>query len=262
MIPTERNQKSLHNSQKNKRLTFTQRSSRNNTMISINTETGSSERTINLNNEAVSLINQGKHENAAKILGHALTLSKQNMLGASDSVCSKAKANFSLDHCMIQSASTNKLAQHTKGGSFYIYQQAILLPQNMPADFDSSIITSIIIIFNLALAHHLVANDHAGVEKQRFLKKAAKLYELALNLHSQEKNLDSTIYIMACVNNLGLIYRELSDVSTAERCFQHLLQTLMFMVDCRRDTFDFSLLDGFFNNATRRMCKRTTAAAA
>lgn len=233
-------------------------------MISYEAKTVIPARVINLNNKAVSFIHEGNHEKAVKVLGHALTMSKQILTdtGAPGSSCSQPKPRFSLDQCMIQSPSMNAPAGHVNGNALYTYQKAILLPQDMPTDFDSSIIISIVIIFNLALSHHLTAFSRNGAEKRGCLKKAAKLYELALSLHSQEKHIESAIFIMACVNNLGSIYREFSDMSTSERCFQHLLQTLMFLVDCRQEKMDISLLDGFFKNATRQMFKRTAAAAA
>lgn len=249
-----------------------------------------------LNNTAVSLMLDGDFDKAAPLLARALAVSREAMLRApststsdEDSFCKKSASTteFSLDKCMIQSPSIDceapednimMAARHQQellqeNHPYYIYRKAILIPMEDLSsfeDFESSTLVSVAIVFNLALLHHLLAAKHHQMNHQRIcsqteqqlLTKAVKLYDLALSLHSQETNIDSPVYIMACVNNLGLIYQHLSETVRANSYFQHLLQTLMFLVDCRQQPGDVAMLAGFLRNATGQICPNTAAPAA
>jgi tetratricopeptide (TPR) repeat protein len=213
--------------------------------------------TMELNNSAVSLISVGKYEEAVATLAKALHSSKKGMADAEDDANEPLRMAC-LDQCMAHSPKINDVSDSDDSEKkVYIYRQAICIPQDTSCCYDSAVLSSVIIIFNLALAYQLAAGD--SDKPSRYLRKAAKLYELAYNLHNEE-NFESATFIMACINNLGLIHEELQDTITAQKCFQHVLSTLMFLVDCGGT--NGSQLEGFFRNTSHLICQKTTAAAA
>lgn len=89
----------------------------------------------------------------------------------------------------------------------------------------------------------------------------SKLYELALNLQCDE-NLDSILFVLACVNNLGQLHRSVGDEVTADKCFGHLLATLMLaVVNCDESERSTTCMPGFFENATEKLRSKTATAA-
>jgi tetratricopeptide (TPR) repeat protein len=212
--------------------------------------------TIELNNAAASLISAGNFDKAISALGKALHSSRQIMVDANDR---STPLDLSLDQCMAQSPiaddESNEENETMKG---FIYRRPIHMGTGIPPlCYESGVLASIIIIFNLALAYQLAAED--SNKRERYLMKAARLYELAHNFHSEE-DFESSTFVLASVNNLGLIYQEFDDKITAQTCFQHLLSTLMLIVDCGQT--DGSKLGGFFRNTSHLFCLQTTAAAA
>jgi tetratricopeptide (TPR) repeat protein len=210
--------------------------------------------TMELNNSGVSLISVGKYEEAVATLAKALNSSKK-ILADADDANEPLQMAWCLDQCMAQSPKINDVSYNDDSEKkVYIYQRAISIPLT---PCEPAVLSSVIIIFNLALAYQLAAGD--SDKRSSYLRKAAKLYELAYNLHNEE-NFESATFCMACINNLGLIYEELHDTITAQKCFQHVLSTLMFLVDCGET--NGSQLDGFFRNTSHLICQKTTAAAA
>jgi hypothetical protein len=114
---------------------------------------------------------------------------------------------------------------------------------------------SLIIILNLALAHHLYGTGSGGKPSPSLLKKALQLYELSYQLHldneqqqeqqeeeqQQEPHRCETdqdrvgllLFTMIISNNLGEIHRVVRNDRKHRLCLQHLLSTIMYMVDGR-----------------------------
>jgi hypothetical protein len=109
---------------------------------------------------------------------------------------------------------------------------------------------SLIVILNLALAHHLKGlattcddNDDDGDDEvdAALLKKALRLYELAYQLHidstsderyfhSETERIGTLVFTMIVSNNLGEIHRVARNDRKHKLCLQHLLSTIMYMV--------------------------------
>lgn len=226
--------------------------------------------TYSLNNKAVAFIADGEYEHAITTLAAALMASKQCM-AESDTSCDDGQRDdniIDLDECIAQTQLSSDDDNDDRswcdlqvGGKnkAYLYHRAIPIPSNLPTcGYEGSVLTSVIIIFNLALSYQLAAES--SKKKSRYLSKAAKLYELAHNLYDEEEY-ESVTFAMACINNMGIIYQELQNVSAAEECFQHVLSTLMFLVDCGVPEVSSSY-DGFFRNTTQLICRQSTAPAA
>lgn len=118
---------------------------------------------------------------------------------------------------------------------------------------------SLIATFNLAICHHRTAimNNMDRIS----LRKALQLYELAYAIQMQE-GIDMTLTpTMIIMSNVGHIHKILGNEDNALQCFQHLLSTLMFLVEAgERDmVWEF---DGFFDNILRTVYADSPAAAA
>jgi hypothetical protein len=74
---------------------------------------------------------------------------------------------------------------------------------------------------------------------------------------------NNVMFTMAAMNNLGVIYLQLEDRETASKCFQSLLSTVMFLVDCgaAKVCCDEDL-DGYLCNVTNLVLGWSFAAAA
>ena len=118
---------------------------------------------------------------------------------------------------------------------------------------------SLIIMFNLAICNHrnaIVKNMDRIV-----LRKALQLYELAYAIQMHE-GIDMTLTpTMIIMSNVGHIHKILGNDDNAMQCFQHLLSTLMFLVEAgERDmVWEF---DGFFGNILKTVYAHSPAAAA
>ena len=121
---------------------------------------------------------------------------------------------------------------------------------------------SCIIVFNLALAQHNFSMTTKNTENQLLaLGKACRLYELAFNLHRNElEGSNDMLFRLAIVNNLGLVHKSLDDMEAANKCFEVVLSTLLYLVDQGHvTTFP---LDNFFMNTTYLVGKQSVAPAA
>lgn len=167
----------------------------------------------------------------------------------------------------------------------YVYQQPIRVAREGHA-MGSTLF--LIIIFNLALAHHLDAIDsgHSKRERDKIIKKTLSLYQLAYNwqlkllckhntvetkkynpkTHSLCSSVTSIRFNMIIRNNLSQIHRLANDYSKYKRCLQHLLSTVMVVVEYRTRNSTSSHewnaipndprimdLDGFLQNASSVM---------
>ena len=136
---------------------------------------------------------------------------------------------------------------------------------------------SLIALFNLAIGYHQRAiagnNDENEKKQQRqteeerqfFLRKALSFYELAYSVQMQE-GIDMTLTpTMVIMSNVGHIHRSLGNIDHSIQCFQHLLSTLMFLVeageaqDLRDGLFEF---DNFFDNILKTLYTHSPAPAA
>ena len=199
-----------------------------------------SHKVIEANNLAVAMIKNRHYHKAISSLKTALKAHQQE----SNSSTNNYIDHSSIDKCVMQSS---HLAKNMLLGdnNEYMHSQGIfipfknkLLPQYIPS----------VLIFNLALAHHLSSKIKSKSHRVSDLKKAAKLYQLAYNANEEfcESNI---LFTLATVNNLGLIQKELNDKEASQQCFDHLLSVVMFLVDSKRSLdMESDHIDGFLRN--------------
>jgi tetratricopeptide (TPR) repeat protein len=203
------------------------------------------------NNEAVSLIATGHYAEAISKLFDALDSFKRLMNATLDLRECQVPITSSLDAFMKEGyhPSTDSIPQENEQN--YLYQRAIRIPEAQCGhSYRETVMASCIIVFNLALAHHLSSS----------LIEAVQLYELSFNIQLQEQLENNVLYTLAVVNNLGLVHRLLRDEEASGKCFQHVLATLMLLTDCGQASM--GQLEGFFCNVTCLISETTVASAA
>lgn len=130
---------------------------------------------------------------------------------------------------------------------------------------------SLIAMFNMAIGHHRRAvlastttdNDNSVIVELEHLHKALSLYELAYAVQMQEC-IDMTLTpTMIIMSNVGHIHKILGNLDYSQQCFQHLLSTLMFLVEAgeAHDLNEFEF-EGFFDNILKTIYAHSPAAAA
>lgn len=138
--------------------------------------------------------------------------------------------------------------KHDRGsGQNFVFRDPIEIPltalKSQPTQRFYSKLT-MVVMYNLALSFHLSALESASVSR---LLRAKKLYEFAFQMHLEETCDMTLLYSLALMNNLGLIYHILGDEDISSQCFQHMLATLMLLLDCG-EAHTIQRWDGFMSN--------------
>jgi tetratricopeptide (TPR) repeat protein len=223
-----------------------------------------------LNNHAAGLIRDGKFEIAIVILTKALRCARNIMSNCDGKVHQRIpKEETTLDSCMVRTRPETDDKSHSEmdidkqDSGYYIYRTPMQVPSTMKSSsYEEQVILSVTIMFNLALAHHLSFLDEGFEHPRSRIRKAIKLYEYAYTMQRDERLISNAFFTMATLNNVGQIYQTMKASDLAEKCFQQLLATLMFVVDCGEGRGTFSGLEGFFQNTTHLVLHLGPAAAA
>lgn len=224
-----------------------------------------------LNDQGAKLFESGNYEDAIEVLVKALKLWEQVETGQA---C-QCKA-CPLDECIRASMpATAATMQHSsllskgiidveiddyeEGDERFIFRRPIFTPNSFQMNGHSPGVTlSLIIILNLAMAHHMSAIEHDHCRKR--LQKALQLYELAHQLQLEEEVCSPRATIIIA-NNVGEIHRAVKNYNKHTMCLQHLLSTMMYMIDCRVPVSSIEL-EGFFRNTSQLILHSNCASAA
>lgn len=224
-----------------------------------------------LNNHAVVLIRGKKYNGAIKTLCKALE--KYRILISSQSLSEndESMSNISLHTCVQQSEyiqqQTHILQDEANDQSLYIHRQPLCIPKGLGKNYEEITMASALVIFNLALAHQLLAEEESmdGQSRRKLLKKAGKLFQCALNM-SIDEELDSSSFsfTLAAMNNMGIIYYQLDENEAATNCFERLMSIIVYL---HGSSFDASHYVGnacafISNNSGDKLQKNDRLAAA
>ena len=181
--------------------------------------------------------------------------------------CSSSQSyDYYNDYDMDYSNSGGASASSSADGG-YVYRQPIRVsPQTMEEGHCMGVVLPLILTFNLALAHHLDAIESSVNEEvdRSKLQRVLRLYELAYRWQVEEQDIqsDSLRFTMVIANNLGEIHRIVANHEKHQKCLEHLLSTLMFLVDCRDVDGNFMDMDGFLRNTAELILHDRCAGAA
>jgi tetratricopeptide (TPR) repeat protein len=228
------------------------------------------------NNEGVSLIESGRFDEAIIEFSKGLTLVKQILALQGDDQADEA-ASDSMDTSAEPSSHSPSYHFHKMqepkaitecegqeevvGNAPFIFRAPICI-QSHPFDhmsFKYYVESSFMLLYNLALTHHLSALS--GNNSQKRLRKALSLYELAYTIQMTEDIQLTVLQTMAIINNLGQIHTALGDEEKSRQCFQHLLSSIMFLNDCG-DRDSVEQMDGFIASVMPLILMGSSAPAA
>ena len=231
---------------------------------------------IQWNNIAVNDLEKSQLEDALTNFRRALVLSKQSLaesrLHYQQAQDDWKKRSGSIDDLVISSVSLpddgNVTGSTTNAASSYIHRQAISVPmpeENVGPDHHSCLILSTVILFNIALTNHLLAEEEeeeaammTTVRKQQqgafgshyhdqhhhlqqlqqihderracFLSRSIQLYEMVNRVLSDRKNqLNSPLLMLVTINNIGVACQSLGDKNRANQAFEYLLSTMFLL---------------------------------
>jgi tetratricopeptide (TPR) repeat protein len=229
--------------------------------------------TQQLNNHGARYIQVRKYEQAIATLTKALNLWEQV---AVDDTC--ACGRCSLDECILHTTRQDSPFP-TDGASFksfndatqfcedmvdsedrFIYRRPIYASQKfMQQGHSPGVSLSLIIVLNLAMAHHLSAMQNQNCRRR--LQKALQLYERVYHLKMEAENICSPHATLIITNNVGEIHRALENQSKHAMCLQHLLSTMMYMIDCKIPVSTMRL-EGFVRNTSQLILNDNCTGAA
>jgi tetratricopeptide (TPR) repeat protein len=196
------------------------------------------------NNEGASLIESGNYNEASQMLCKALRLIRHDGKSSSSSI---EKSETSLKECQIQ----DKFRDPDEP---FVYSNPVFLQKKST---DSAGI-SMTILFNLAIANHLRAMKDENNSNAR-LQRALKLYELVYAIQNTNTRGLPLTQCLGLVNNCGHIHKQLNREAKANRLFQHLLTTLMLMVQQGEEIPE---AEGFFSTTSHLILQGPAAARA
>lgn len=212
---------------------------------------------VALNNQGALAINMGNSRLANQVFIQAFKACKKHIFASqfAGTVQETGRPKYSINQFMSwetgnllsegvsESCCARKsLAEHdapwTSGAATCIYRQAIHFPV-LPHNQDPShcgILLSVIVIFNMALAHQLGAEEEkANCEREKselpprhhlLLRKAILLYgrsyEMLQSLQSCSVSIESEVYILAILNNTAQAHCALNQTEKAEMCLQRI----------------------------------------
>jgi tetratricopeptide (TPR) repeat protein len=260
---------------------------------------------------------------------------RQQQHGVGSCAPSNCFANPEPAPTCISHGNTSKMSELSSHDGRYLHCIALRVPsQAIKHRHNMGVTLSLIIIFNLALAHHLMGITSKQQEQQhhenggsssnintsirmtvdnKLLQKALQLYELAYQLHvdeqhaaaaaiyattsyndptvmsqeyiyqQQEQRLGMLRFTLIVSNNLSEIHRVMNSPVKHNLCLEHLLSTLMYLIDghylTEEDSFNTTTatsigsnprinsiakeeLDGFLRNTSSLMLQDNCASAA
>lgn len=218
------------------------------------------------------MINNGQHQEAVGVLSILLKgLRKEMAHGGTEYL--EVPINSIVDQCMLHDGIPTMMNlggvqdQEGENGRPFVYSKAIRIPPSLANSCKQSLVAiTSIVIFNLALVHHLNAgtNDPSDLN----LQKALKLYALGLRIQQAEAFGSNMVFTLAIFNNSGAIYHSLNEQKLSFQCLGEVLSILLLLQDDRRAVGDGisnepNFLNGFYHNVqTLFVCKGAAAAAA
>jgi hypothetical protein len=178
-------------------------------------------------NDGACQIEAGDYRGAIVSLSMTLKSSKASM--ELEQVEQATEYSFDLDLLMTQEGPVDQKERSTTDTDHHMaYSRPIHIPERLAHEsgFDAHVVFSAVAIFNLALAHHLGGMEDTP-SSTNLLKKAAKLYQLGVNIQGQRSN--CIIFFLATLNNLGDVHKRLGKTLKSEQYFKQLLSILMFL---------------------------------
>jgi tetratricopeptide (TPR) repeat protein len=221
---------------------------------------------IRLNNQGLEYLERRLYEDAIFVLTQALSILAKGALGvefktAMKDYCYDILESSNSDYCFVE---MQVQCLDSEDVPTYVFTSPIMIPEESSIQIadsrsmSSAVKISVILTFNLALAHHFKAIESNSMDA---FVRALRLYELVHQIQMQEDMELCVLHSLALANNLGHVHLALNNTHRSKQCFEHLLATLMYFVEggeCEKD----DAMQGFFRNAIPLILKEKVVAAA
>ena len=150
----------------------------------------------------------------------------------------------------VRTARISTVHHPNQSSCHFLFEGALLISDEIPPHLKSSVV-----LYNLALAHHLIGVKESASRK---MMSAKRLYILALDLvkkHSQhDGSKDALLVSLAIANNLGEIHLQQSHaLEEAKKCFSfaHKILTHLGSPSNARDPADDEFSFFYLNSMVR-----------
>ena len=210
-------------------------------------------------NLGVSYYEEGKYEAALGLFVEALSVSKSALRFESFDGCSSSSLIDDMKVPLQPEIRGNHMFS-IDDSNIMIFLNPMSVPpiKNLPRGRPYNLLT-MITVYNMAICHHREA-IRRNMDRHS-LRKALQYYELAYSIQVNER-IDMTLTpSMVIMSNVGHIHKILGHDEYANRCFQYLLATLMFVVESGEQHM-VSGFDEFFSNIMNTMYAKHAPAAA
>jgi tetratricopeptide (TPR) repeat protein len=231
---------------------------------------------IRLNNQGLEYLERRRYEDAIFVFTQALSsiLATKGALGVAqeeintvvkDCCNDVLESSDNEDYCFVEMQV--QCLDSEAAVSSYVFTSPIMIPEesihqsagsNSRGSMLSAVKISVILTFNLALAHHFRAIESNSMDA---FERALRLYELVHQIQREEDMELCVLHSLALANNLGHAHLALNNTHRSKQCFEHLLATLMYFVEggeCEKD----DAMQRFFRNTVPLILKEKVVAAA
>ncbi|KAG7343620.1 tetratricopeptide repeat protein [Nitzschia inconspicua] len=212
--------------------------------------------TSHRNNAGVALFNQGNYDEAVQVFTEAISASKTFLDCPLQEAESSKSVELVMSMLVLPSARNHDL--HCNKDRSNVYPNAFEVEVALVSGVEEVSCAgqqmkqrdavggehyllfsklSMVLIYNLALAHHavaLVSRDSDATKSRAFLSKARDLYSVAFSIpqrRDQRKDIIDAaflpLFVHAILNNLGHCFASLGDREKSTACFDLLLRTII-----------------------------------
>jgi tetratricopeptide (TPR) repeat protein len=216
-------------------------------------------KSLELNNEGARLICKGEYARAVSTFLEAMSTVKQMLADENiirrnrdedtemDSTCEYGSETVSCMEAESSSSPEEAASYGNESSHCFVFRKPLVMSLDADICGDRTVAKlSAIMMFNMALSHHLSALKHHKNATQ--LHAALRMYENAYLLQQNEQVEISILYNLALSNNLGQVLKAMKHQPEARKCFEQLLSILLLVTEYCDDE-EKARLENFFRSA-------------
>jgi hypothetical protein len=204
------------------------------------------EQAAQLNNAGVTALLKGDQDNAINCMTKSIKMMKQKLTKSSSAGSHKSKHSYQDAHTVeLRDIDTETI----------VFNQAIRIQTDGPEDEFDIHVSSVAVIFNLALAHHHKASSTGEVA---YLSKAENLYAMVLRVIDDGASRTANLVKLASISNMSQIRFANGDYEQASEGLRLLIS---FMRQANASVFEEPKLRGLLMNALFLKAPRVAPAA-
>lgn len=227
---------------------------------------------MQLNNDGVHRLEHHDYTGSIKSLSSALALAKQAIRGRASHPRKDSCTTYPMFVYSVLIQVGDAIGSHCSSAGeeepIYVYQYARAIGnQNIDGSIENCNKISGLIVFNLALVHHMGAiHVHRRQDPNRaasLLAKAQRLYEHSFQIQVREDCYDmDTARALAIWNNLAHVSCLLNEEVKAQKCWKRLLALILYLRDSPHTDNCSLSAEPFISNVLHLILKSPNSSAA